>query len=98
MTQEEIQIKNSEAIRPGANYFVTMTDKCMSGWGKAEGRINKYVIGCITLQDAELIERNAKRRDEMKYINIRTEKPYYNDRFYLVSYRTFDELGAIWKE
>ena len=24
--------------------YVTMTDKFMSGWGEAEGKINKYVI------------------------------------------------------
>jgi hypothetical protein len=75
--------------------YVTMTDKFMSGWGKAEGKINKFVVECDNWQQAEIIERNAKKRSEMKHININTRKP--SGSKYLVSLRSFDELGAIWK-
>jgi hypothetical protein len=78
-------------------YYVTMTDKFMSGWGKAEGKINKYVIRCTTLQEAETIEQNAKRRPEMKHINIVDKLPYYSPERYVLSLKTFDELGTIWK-
>ena len=27
-------------------YYVTMTDKFMSGWGEAAGKVNKLVIEC----------------------------------------------------
>ena len=30
-------------------YYVSMTDKFFSNWGKARGRINKLVIECETL-------------------------------------------------
>jgi hypothetical protein len=78
-------------------YYVTMTDKFMSGWGKAEGKINKYVISCATYQEAEIIEQNAKRRPEMKHINIVDKLPYYSPERYVLSLKTFDELGQIWK-
>lgn len=78
-------------------YYVTMTDKFMSGWGMAKGKINKYVVICQTGEEALLIKRNAERRNEMKYINITTRKPYYNKSRYLVTEKTFDELGEIWK-
>lgn len=78
-------------------YYVTMTDKFMSGWGKAEGKINKFVVLCDTYEQAETIERNAHKRDEMKYINITSQKPYYPSNRYLVSWKEYNELGQIWK-
>jgi hypothetical protein len=78
-------------------YYVTMTDKFMSGWGKAEGKINKYIIGCQTIQEAETIELNAHRRPEMKHIKILSKFPYYSPDRYLVNVEAFEDMGAIWK-
>lgn len=80
---------------PDKPYYVTMTDKFMSGWGRAKGKINKFVIGCDTLKQAETIERNAHDRDEMIYVNICYNKPRYNRR-YLVSYKDYSQLGTVW--
>ena len=79
-------------------YYVTMTDKFMSGWGMAENKINKLIFECETMEQARIIERNAKKRDEMKYINICFKKPSYNKERYLESLKTWDDLGVIWKE
>jgi len=79
-------------------YYVTMTDKFMSGLGYAEGRIAKFVVECETYEQAETIERNAKKRDEMKYINITTKKPYYNVNRYIITIKKYDNLGNIWKK
>jgi hypothetical protein len=76
--------------------YVTMTDKFMSGWGQAEGLINKYVIECESQQQAQICVKNARLRSEMKYINIVRKKPYYNQSRYLVSLKKFSELGSIW--
>jgi len=78
-------------------YYVTMTDKFMSGWGAAAGKINKLVIECATYAQAEQIERAARTRREMKRVNIRTSKPYYGAHV-LTSYRTFDDMGGMWVE
>ena len=80
------------------NIYVTMTNKFMSGWGKAENKVNKFIVVCETIEQARTIERNAKERNEMKYINICFTKPYYHKDRYFESVRSYDELGAIWKE
>lgn len=79
-------------------YYVTMTDKFMSGWGHARGKINKYIIECNTAKQAETIACNANKRSEMKAINITRKKPYYNPRKYLESNKKYAELGRIWKK
>tara|TARA_R110000751_G_scaffold239285_1_gene340010 strand:+ start:361 stop:621 length:261 start_codon:yes stop_codon:yes gene_type:complete len=77
-------------------YYVVMTDKFMSGWGISENKINKYIIVCDNFSNAEIIKKSAKKRSEMKYINIHTKKPYYNKNHYLISLVKFNELGSIW--
>jgi hypothetical protein len=77
-------------------YYVTMTDKFMSGWGMAEGKTNKFIVVCETYMDAEIVQRNAEKRNEMKYINITDKKPRYGNNV-VESWRNFDELGQIWK-
>jgi hypothetical protein len=37
-------------------YWVSMTDKFMSGWGMAENKINKLVIECDSYDIAECVE------------------------------------------
>ena len=66
-------------------YYVTMTDKFMSGWGPARDKINKLVISCTDYTEALIVQANAQGRDEMIYVNIRHEKPYYPARRYYVS-------------
>lgn len=69
-------------------YYVTATDKFMSGWGLAENKINKMVFECDSYEEAEHIENQLNNRDEMKYVNIRDSKPYYNKENYFTSYKT----------
>lgn len=75
-------------------YYVTMTDKFMSGWGMAAGRTNKLIIECDTFAQAAEIERNAHKRPEMKYINIRSTKPRYPHA--LESWKTYSDMGGPW--
>lgn len=70
---------------PKCPYYVTMTDKFMSGWGKAKGKTNKLVLCAKTYDQAEVVATNAKDRSEMKNVNIRSTKPAYNRRTHLVS-------------
>lgn len=86
-------------------YYVTMTDKFMSGWGQARNKINKLVISCDNFDEALIVSANAERRQEMKYVNIRDRKPYYSAGRYLVSrhgkteddYQSWFKLQADWK-
>lgn len=77
-------------------FYVTMTDKFMSGWGVAKGMINKMVVCCDTLQQAEQIAKAARNRLEMRRVNIRTTRPSYGKHI-LTSWKSWDELGSIWK-
>ena len=77
-------------------YYVTMTDKFMSGWGMAANKTNKLVIECETWEQARAIELAACDRDEMVYVNICCNKPYYNKKRFLVSERKFSDMGQIW--
>jgi hypothetical protein len=78
-------------------FYVTMTDKFMSGWGMASGKTNKLVIECDTYEQAEIIERNASRRSEMKYVNIRSSKPRFGSSVF-PSWKTWEDMGDIWKK
>lgn len=82
---------------PNKKYYVTMTDTFLSGWGRAEGKTNKLVIGCDSYEEAEKIKRNAELRSEMKYVNITTTKPHYKHHI-LTSYKEYSDLGEIWKK
>lgn len=72
-------------------FYVTMTDKFMSGWGHAQGRTNKLIIECNTIDEAEQIERTARKRPEMKYINICTRRPRYGAHV-VESWKTYADM------
>lgn len=73
-------------------YYVTMTDRFFSGWGRAEGKLSKFIIECETYEQAEQIKAVAKTRSEMRYINIRSTKPYYDSRKYYSSWKTYEQM------
>jgi hypothetical protein len=75
-------------------YWVSMTDKFMSGWGMADRKTNKLVIECDSYNEALIVEQNAKDRSEMKYINICMNKPYYNSNDYEVSIHDKNDYGS----
>ena len=72
-------------------YYVTMTDKFLSGWGKAYGKINKLIFICDSFSDAEIVKNNAEKRGDMKYINISRKKSYYSPSRYFVQEKTKED-------
>ena len=76
-------------------FYVTMTDKYLSGWGMSENKTNKLIIECHTIEQAEQVERAARYRDEMRYVNIRMTKPHYGPNV-LETWKTWDDLGPVW--
>lgn len=75
-------------------WYVTMTDKFMSGWGKAENKVNKLVFECESLAEARIVEENAHARTDQIYINIRATKPYYNSQRYYVQHKTKSDYNT----
>jgi len=78
-------------------YYVTMTDKFLSGWGKANGKINKLIFECETYDQARIVFDNAENRSDQKYINICSKKPYYNSKRYYPQYKTIKDYPS-WYE
>jgi len=76
-------------------FYVTMTDKYLSGWGMSEGKKNKLIIECDTIEQAEQIERVARYRDEMRHVNICITKPRYGVNV-LETWKTWGDLGEVW--
>lgn len=60
---------------PTAPYYVTMTDRFMSGWGPARNRTNKLVFVCDTYAEACKVAAHAEDRSDQKYVSIRSSKP-----------------------
>lgn len=80
------------AISKTGKYWVVMTDRFMSNWGKAEGKINKLVIECDSAELALIVAENADCRDEMKNISIKEGCPSFKSDRYLVSYKTRNDM------
>ena len=91
------RIDNEYSDTQRATYYVTMTDKALSGWGHAEGRINKLIFLCKDMSEAEIVEANARNRSDMKYINIRERYPYYNKDRYYAQVKTIEDYPNFYK-
>jgi hypothetical protein len=72
----------------GLKFYVTTTDKFMSGWGKAEGKINKLVFICDNYEEALIVYNNAKARSDQKNINIGQSRPRYSQSKYYTQFKT----------
>ena len=79
-------------------YYVTMTDSFLSGWGMADGLINKLVIECHSWNEAQTVMQNAEDRTDMKRINVTSKKPYYRPGKYYVSWKDRDEYGTWFRK
>lgn len=69
----------------------------MSGWGQAEGKINKLIFVCDGMHQAMTVKENAENRGDQKHINIRTRAPYYDRRRYLVQVKTIEDYPEWYK-
>jgi len=72
-------------------FYVVMTDRFMSDWGRSEDKINKLVIECKDLDEAKIVSQNAKNRKEMSRINICKNKPTYGASTHYVSYKSITD-------
>ena len=81
-------------------YYVTATDKFMSGWGRCEGKTMKRVIVCNTLQEAKKVEdamtTKSARLDGYRNVRVSVNKPHYSAVRYLVSFYPFAEGSGLY--
>lgn len=79
------------------NFYVTMIDTFMSGWGAAKGKINRLIFECETLEEAETVKENAENRTDMKNINILVDKPSYNSTTTLTQFKNKEDYPNFYK-
>ena len=77
--------------------YVRMTDFFMSGWGASSGKTNVFVVECDTAEQAEQIERAAKRRTDMKRVRICLTPPKARPSI-LYTRKRFADLSGSWLE
>ena len=90
--------------------YVCTTDTFMSGWGQADGLVNKLIFICDTPEDAENVLANADARDDQKYISASYKPPaYYHKRWretgsdyetmgYYVQIKTKEDMPTWYKK
>lgn len=76
-------IVNSKSEIKNAMFYVTCTDKSLSGWGHAEGKRCKYIYPCDSMTEAKKVAENLSSRSQ-KYINICCRKPFYSGQLNVV--------------
>ena len=74
--------------------YVNMTDKALSGWGKASGK-SFYCAKCETEPQAYAILKAARERSEMVRISY-SDKPRRGGTRDHVTVIHFRELGGLW--
>jgi len=74
-----------------AKCWVSMTDRFMSGWGRAEGKTNKLVVSCNSHEEAVTVSENAKNRGDMDKIKILEERPEYPDDEYHIQHHGVEQ-------
>ena len=65
-------------------FYVTMNDTFSSNF-RTDGKTDKIIIECDTVDEVETVMTNASDRTDMKYINWHYKKyPYYNSKKFAV--------------
>lgn len=75
--------------------YVRMTDKFMSGWGRAANSTNVLIIECDTYEQAVAIAKAAEDRREMRRVSICVTKPRTRAGV-MYSHKHVSELSGPW--
>lgn len=67
--------------------YVWATDKFLSGWGRAEGKIHKQVAVCENWQEAGKMLAGFTKDDSYKNVNWSYNKPYFTPSRYTCTFR-----------
>jgi hypothetical protein len=78
-------------------HYVTMTDPFLSGWGLAQGKINKLIFPCDSYAQAQIVEDNARARGDMQRINICANFPRYNSRTHYAQVKTIEDYPNFYR-
>jgi hypothetical protein len=74
--------------------LVTATDRCLSGWGGAEGGASKCAWACDTREKADKLFNWVSNRTDMKYVNM-TDRQWYPKAAHVHIYVAGDSHPAL---
>lgn len=76
--------------------YVTMTDKYLSDFGEAKGKVRRLIIECDTEEQVQEVVDNAKARGDMIRIKVNRSKIHKKKE---VSYLhlKYEDLPPTWK-
>lgn len=83
---------------PNEHFYVTLTDKFLSGWGKAEGKKNRLIIPTRSLREAELVKQEANTRNDFTNIEVKERIPNYDHRKNFVQVKTREDMPKLFKK
>ena len=72
-------------------WYVSMTDKIFSSWGKAENKVSKFVVVCDTIEQALEVHKNAALSPEMRYVKLGSTKPRFSKAKYHTVFKDYSE-------
>lgn len=77
------------------SYFVTATDKFLSGWGHSDRRICKRVFICESYRQAQRLVDALKNNPKsgFSYVNWTHRKPSYNSSRYCVTISFYKDFN-----
>ena len=78
-------------------YYVTMTDRFLSGWGVAEGKKSKVIITCQGYKEAVKVIEYANKRTDMVEVRMVANKPKYNPQKYHVEWANREDYKRFYK-
>jgi len=73
--------------------YVAATDKFMSGWGRAEGKINRIVFECDGWDEANRVADMLEARGDMIRVRTSMRRPSYPTQSHYTQYKTPAEFG-----
>lgn len=83
-----------EAVNLEGKIFVSFTDRFLSGWGEAVGKVHKQVIICDNWAEADKIESSLNSDRSASWVRVYREMPYFAPGKYSVSYRMASDCPA----
>lgn len=79
-------------------FYVTMNDTFSSRF-RTDGKTDKIIIECDTVDEVETVMTNASDRTDMKYINWHMKKyPYYNPKKFAVQVHDKNDYPCWFEE
>lgn len=69
------QIIFSNSQIPAAKFYVTATDRFMSGWGPSKGKMNRCIFPCNSLREVHKVRRRLEARPEFSNVRLCEKVP-----------------------